>query len=233
MNGFERLITSIRRHGWRKTAGLVPEKIGICLSKAGDRRFDARHGTITRRVVELGTLDITSVNKVRGIRYEPTRARPLQRLLERLRLPRRATFVDFGCGMGRVLLIAAEYGFERVVGVDFSSELCDRARDNVTDYTAKHGGRELNVTVVHNDAINYVIQPQESIFYFFNPFDAGLMATMLDKILQSHREHPRKVWLIYHNPIWRDVFDTQQAIQLDSEHRFADCRFNVYRIPEE
>ncbi len=32
--------------------------------------------------------------------------------------------VDFGCGKGRVLVVAAYYGFKSITGIDFSRTLC-------------------------------------------------------------------------------------------------------------
>ena len=73
---------------------------------------------------QLEDLGIASENKQRGVRYEPTRARPFRTLLRRLDPPTSSGFVNVGCGKGLVLVIAAEYGFKRVVGIEFSQELC-------------------------------------------------------------------------------------------------------------
>ena len=43
--------------------------------------------------------------------------------------------VDFGCGKGRVLVVAAYYGFNKITGIDFAKELCDEARKNITPAT--------------------------------------------------------------------------------------------------
>lgn len=41
------------------------------------------------------------------------------------------TFVDLGAGKGRAMLLASELPFRRIVGVEFSPELCDVARRNL------------------------------------------------------------------------------------------------------
>jgi 2-polyprenyl-3-methyl-5-hydroxy-6-metoxy-1,4-benzoquinol methylase len=46
----------------------------------------------------------------------------------------RATFIDIGCGKGRVLLMAAEHGFRKIIGIDFAADLCLTARGNVEQY---------------------------------------------------------------------------------------------------
>ena len=48
--------------------------------------------------------------------------------------PATTTFVDLGCGKGRVVLAAAQRPFRRVVGVEISTELAAIARANVDAY---------------------------------------------------------------------------------------------------
>jgi SAM-dependent methyltransferase len=226
MTELQRILARNRRRGWRQTAFLVPAKIAALISRHSDRWFDITRGSDTFRVVELAQLRIVGPNKERGIRCQPTRARPLMRLLRRLPLPTEGTFVDIGCGLGRVLMIAAEHGFRRVVGVDFSEELCEGARRNIGRLTRV----DERVSIVHADFIDYDIEPDQTVFYCFNPFDAGLVEELIGKLLAAQRDAPRDMWVIYHNPKWRHVFERDPAVSVHSEHRFWDCHFVVYQI---
>jgi SAM-dependent methyltransferase len=38
--------------------------------------------------------------------------------------PEQFCFLDIGCGKGRALIIATEYGFKDLIGVDYSAKLC-------------------------------------------------------------------------------------------------------------
>src|SRR5665213_388580 len=38
--------------------------------------------------------------------------------------------VDFGCGKGRVLIVAANCGFKSLTGIEFSQNLCIEAEEN-------------------------------------------------------------------------------------------------------
>ena len=40
-------------------------------------------------------------------------------------------FVDFGCGKGRVLFLAARYRFARIIGVELSERMAEQARRNL------------------------------------------------------------------------------------------------------
>ena len=99
-----------------------------------DFSFDLKYGTDTMLWEKLDDLDVDSVNRQRGIDYHPTRSKPFRQLLVALDLPHDSVFVDFGCGKGRGLLLALEYKFKRVVGIEFSQRLCDIARENVEKY---------------------------------------------------------------------------------------------------
>ena len=135
-------------------------------------------------------LEIKSENKSRGVRYEPTRARPLRRLLRVLNLPKDSVFVDLGCGKGRILLLACEYGFKRVKGVDFSPQLCEVAKKNLAIYKQKKGlGAE--VVIMESDVVDYQLQDDENIFFMFNPFDKVVMERVVGNIAQSLRRNPR------------------------------------------
>jgi predicted RNA methylase len=41
------------------------------------------------------------------------------------------TFVDIGSGKGRALIIAAEYAFKRIIGVEYSPSLATICRRNL------------------------------------------------------------------------------------------------------
>jgi len=44
------------------------------------------------------------------------------------------SFVDYGSGKGRVLLVASDYAFKKIVGVEFSKVLNDVAVANIATY---------------------------------------------------------------------------------------------------
>src|SRR4051812_49410117 len=60
--------------------------------------------------------------------YEPLNYYTSSRLFNYL-LPSdlSSTFFDVGCGKGRLLAMAAAYGFKNLVGIDFCKKLCDKA----------------------------------------------------------------------------------------------------------
>ncbi len=113
-------------------------------------------------------------------------------------------FVDFGCGKGRAMVVAAYYGFKEIIGIDFAKDLCDVAEQNIEKIREKFPG--VNFTVLWNDAVNYTIDEDDKVFFFFNPFDESIMLQVAKNILKSLRDHPRQAYVIYMNPVHDDIF---------------------------
>jgi SAM-dependent methyltransferase len=197
-----------------------------------DLHFDWAFGTETRRVVENDALhDVTSPNLARGIRYEPTRALPLRRVLRAARVPAHGVFVDLGCGKGRACMVAGAHGFAHVVGVDYSATLCRIAERNLEAFRARTG-RRFRSTIRTMDAADYAFSPEDAVIYLYNPFDGGVLSAVLARLRQSLAAHPRPVWIVYHNPVWRDVVEACGLVARVGDWSFGGCRFAVYRRAE-
>lgn len=172
-----------------------------------DALFDWRYGTDTVRRIELGDLHVSAETRNRGQKYQPTGVRPFRHFLRRMQFPRDAVFVDFGCGKGRVLLMAAAYGFRRVVGIEFAPELCEVARANVAAFGRR---RAIGpVEIVEGDVCNYLMKGDENIFYYFHPFDAEIMGRTVDSIVASLKANPRHAWLVYYLPRHVEAIDAR------------------------
>src|SRR5262249_20308841 len=149
MNLFRQVQQRIREKGVIGTARIV-------LAHVQDLAFDLKYGTETLRWRELEGLDVVGSNKQHGVYYQPTQARTLWKVLRGSRLPAEGAFLDLGCGKGRTLILAAEYGYRRVLGVEFSSLLCDIAQSNLQRY-AERSRRGAELQVVNADAAEYPI----------------------------------------------------------------------------
>lgn len=165
------------------------------LEKWADRVFDSVHGTETRTFTDLNTLDVAGTNKQHGERYQPSPVYSLRRLLRRLDIHYPDfSFVDFGSGKGRTLLIAGELPFKQVIGVEFSADLHVQAQRNIARYRRRRAGA---VVPVHADATEFALPHDDLVLYFFNPFNAPVLGQVLDNLVASLQARPRRVILIY------------------------------------
>ncbi len=77
------------------------------------------------------TLEELGLKADDGVFYKPSGWLTLRRILRARDVSSDDVFVDFGSGMGRILLLAVQYPFRRVVGVELSEELNEIAKANV------------------------------------------------------------------------------------------------------
>jgi SAM-dependent methyltransferase len=192
-----------------------------------DLSFDWRYGTDTMRWVLKKDLETRSDNRSHSAKYSATKARPFLQILNRLQLPRDCNFVDVGSGKGRVLLIASRYGFRKVVGVEFSGELCAVARKNAELFFRKVKPQS-SIEVIEADATTYRFHPEDRVLFMFNPFDAFIMEKVLENIRRSLVEHPRRIWLIYNTPVHHELVKRAGLFQSDAFYEIGGTRFRVY-----
>jgi predicted RNA methylase len=107
------------------------------------------------------------------------------------------TFVDLGAGKGEVLLLAAEYGFRRIVGVEYSEALAEAASANIRD--AKFLQCE-DVSCIHSDAVDFVFPHDPTVLYLYNPFQGRVMDKVVKNIRRSLQTMLQDFWIVYVNP---------------------------------
>jgi hypothetical protein len=191
-----------------------------------DYLFDARYGVDTCACLELDHLTVEGENKDRGYLYQPTRVVLLRKLFRALRplIAPESVLVDFGSGKGRILLVAAEFGFRKVRGVEFAHELCEIARRNISRFTARIKGT-TEFKICELDAAKYVVEADETVFIMSNPFDQAILTKVLDNLVASLRRNPRQVLIAYFNAKW------DQAIQERAEFvRLQELDLSGFRV---
>jgi SAM-dependent methyltransferase len=113
-------------------------------------------------------------------------------------------FLDIGCGKGRALCVAAHQGFRKVTGLDFSRDLCESAKENLA--ITKQKIPELEYKIINNDAFYFEIPIDVDCIFFFNPFDEVIMSAVVNNIFTSLKKNPRKISIIYVNPLHKELF---------------------------
>ena len=94
---------------------------------------------------------------------------------------RRFTFIDYGSGKGKAMLLASAYPFKRIVGVEYSPILYEISVRNCRAYKSRWQ-RCNNLEPILADAINFVPPEESLVCHFFNPFDEQTMRVVLSKL---------------------------------------------------
>lgn len=160
--------------------------------------------------------------------YQPTEPRLFREMIESLEINyAQFAFIDLGSGKGRTLLLASEYPFRRVLGVELLPELNQLAERNIREFRsdARKCGSVRSLCV---DASILVFPAEPLLLYLFNPFLESGLTQVVSNLEQSLRSHPREVVVLYHNPLLANVLDASRALKRTSgTHQYA-----VYRNTE-
>ncbi len=155
--------------------------------------FEGRSSVDTSSRVHLDELGLDAPGR-RG--YAPSGWRALSRGLRGIPIGPKDVFVDYGAGLGRVVVQAARRPFGRVIGLELSEDLASRARRYVA------GRRRLRcpVEIVTGDATAWELPDDANVLYLNNSFTGDVLETCMGQIVASLNRHPRTAWLIYVNP---------------------------------
>ena len=118
----------------------------------------------------------------------------------------RFTFVDLGSGKGRALLIASEYAFHAIVGVEMSPRLHAIAAANIAAYRGT-AQRCRDVRSMEADATKFVFPAGPLVIYLWNPFEAPVFRIVLANLEASLAREPRDIFILYIHPELDGLFD--------------------------
>lgn len=190
LENFKKVLRNIRKVGLVTTVRYI----------VSDLLFDMKYKIDTINTAPLDALTIDSPNKAVGNYYEGTNAYIFQKMISRVRLdPSQSVFVDFGSGKGKALFMAAERGFRKVIGVEFSIELVETCRRNLEIFKAKSRSK-TEFEILHMDASEYEIPAEANLLFFSNPFNETLTNKVIGNILRSYDQSPREVWVVHLHP---------------------------------
>ena len=132
----------------------------------------------------------------------------IRKCLDLIDVDPRADFVDLGCGKGRVLIVAAEYPFRRLTGIEHSSFVCAAARQNITKLRPRSRYAD-RISVVQGDASKPTLPDSSSVIVFmYHPFRRPLVEVLRKQLESEVAKAPnRNLWLIYYNPVCFELFD--------------------------
>jgi len=175
----------------------------------GDIDFDWEHRVDTTEAT------VSFRNRFLGVfhsAYQPTDPKAFHEMISQLDIDySQFTFIDLGSGKGRTLLMASEYPFHRVLGVELLPELHRIAMDNIARYK---GGVGERVESICADARHFEFPPAPMVLFLFNPFPQTVFEEVLDNLMQSLALYKQTVYLIYHNPVLELVLAGQPELKL-------------------
>jgi SAM-dependent methyltransferase len=146
--------------------------------------------------------------------YQPTDPTAFRGMMNMLPISAEEfTFIDLGSGKGRTLLLASEYAFQRIIGVELLAELHHAAEENIRAYCeANHPPSKIESILM--DACDFEFPATPLVVYLFHPLPMAGLECVVRNLDKSLVQFPRDVWVVYHNPVFEQTVSASKQMRL-------------------
>lgn len=196
--------------------------------------FDVAHNVDTSGYVPGDALTPSDLYNTAYYGISPS---TLTRALERLPEPlHNFSFVDLGCGKGRALLVASQFPFLQILGVELAADLVPIAEANTASDPRIEIRLQNALTVAYPDA--------PLVVYLYHPFLSPQLRLVLANLHRQRRDSAHATYLLYANCSYfklmsrlkflRQVWDHSIALSREDaaadRHGITHERFTLYRL---
>ncbi|SHN87809.1 hypothetical protein [Bradyrhizobium erythrophlei] len=183
----------------------------LAVEDRSNRAFDERHRVETAREEALGELGLSPNDAQRGNGvYRVTWDWLIEKALARLDIDfRRYTFIDYGSGKGKAMLIAARRPFKSIIGIEFARHLHEIAAANCQTY------RNLDqkchsLLPIFGDVLHYPLPPGPIICFMCNPFDHKTLRAVFNNWRERYQRGEQEIRILYLN--MRDIAESAEVL---------------------
>jgi hypothetical protein len=231
---------SLANRGLIRSVAIAPRKVMSRLMRGPApaeqtllHPFDAEFGTDTGGMIYAEELrDGRGRKSVYNTAYYATPPSMFQQAIGRLEIDfSEFTFVDLGAGKGRIVLLASNFPFRQVIGIEFARDLAMVATKNIADYRPALRLCQ-DVRCILGDASDFAFPPGPLVIFMWNPFVGPVFERVLSNLELSLQREPRVVYLLYLKPDCAQRLDASSCLQKVWECRLemTEEDFAVYQI---
>ncbi len=177
-------------------------------------------------------LEVKGDNREKASTYHAVLEKPFLEILEKIKEYEpditKGAFLDYGSGKGFSLYKAYKFGFSEVIGVEFAPKLYQISMNNLKKLKVK------NFKVYLEDAAHFSPPINVSLIFFYNPFNEEIMQKVHDKIVENRDKYTNSVYIAYHYPICKEIFDKSKYFEFLEE---VYCSFSneitrIYKLKD-
>jgi len=184
----------VRRFKWRLF------RARLAFEDPRSRAFDRRHRVETAREELLSDMGVAADAIKRGNTvYRVTWSSLIKKAMAQLDIdPRRYSFIDYGSGKGKAMLMASDYPFKTIIGLEYAKRLHDIAVENCRTYrSANQQCHSLEQTL--GDALDYTPPPGPIVCFMCNPFDETTLRAVFNGWRARYEGGEREIRILYLN----------------------------------
>lgn len=156
--------------------------------------------------------------------YVPSSYHFLDLLFAKLPFEPEDHLVDFGCGKGRVLFMAALNSCNQVTGYEIDDEICEILAENIKNYQKKFGNE--TTFNIRRDVLKMNLDEIQDAnkFFFFHPFHLKVFIPVMRKILSSAEKEPRKITIYLYRP-YKSIIGYMESLKEIKREMSIDTHF--------
>jgi SAM-dependent methyltransferase len=169
-------------------------------------QFDRMHGVETQRTVTRDNLTgMPEELRRHAGEYIPTNPVLFRRIVRKSGIdPSKFTFVDLGCGKGRVVIAATEFSFKAIVGIEADTEIFEIARENLIS-----SGRDTNpnIRIEHGDARAFEWPGGNLFIFMYSPFRGEIFEQVAERLAGLASEPDRAIVVAYSSDFEAEILE--------------------------
>jgi hypothetical protein len=188
--------------------------------------FDQIHGVDTSGLIAAGNLITGHPNDSHVTAYYGVAPSILRTLIDLWRATNpphpidHYTFIDYGAGKGRAMLVASQLPFHQVIGIELNPALADIAQSNLDHWLAVHAADATApplapIRLYEQDALTFDPPRTPTLAFLFHPFEAPVLKLLLRRIEARLAKTPGTptpaLDLLYVNAECRSILDRHPA----------------------
>ena len=231
---YQRVCAALGRHGIAGTLKRLVHATATASQAPWPERphpFDVLHGTDTGGLVCSSATVPGYLSSVYANCYLGIAPSVLTQTIVQLPIQtEKFTFVDLGCGKGRAVMIAAQFPFLRVLGVEIAPSLCRIAEANIK----RRPEWAARISILNQDATTVTLPDTPLLIFLYNPFLPSLLRQVLANLEQQLRRHPRETYLLYaENPRYTRVLNRFPFLREVSEAEYPFSPEDRAALPDD
>lgn len=195
---------------------------GSCLGSASGEGYDSLDALVSGFLLTEVVPEDTRQREPEMVFYQPTPARIVLEMAERVDLQQDDVFYDIGSGLGQVSILMHLLSGVPAKGVEVEPAYCDYAR---------RCARELNLSEVEfiNADAREADYSDGTIFFLYTPFEGRMLERVLERL--KHESRKRRIQLYTYGPCTPQVARQKWLERVDQNSSRAD-RLAIFRTPE-
>jgi SAM-dependent methyltransferase len=155
--------------------------------------YEAKFRSRTHHRIDPEEMDVHDAVSDHSEPYLPSAYYSAKRAFDQIHIKyENCSFVDYGCGLGRMLFFASQFPFRKIIGVEASEQMIQQAKISLTGYYRRKRKFAPEWTIEKKDVRQFKVPSDARVFYFYDPFGPAVMKPVLDRIVRSVSRYPRK-----------------------------------------